>query len=684
MFVLPFDELARLERFVPHEDIVAKLVEWKPGLGDVLFVSHTWLGNSHPDPLGVKLGVIQRLVERMRQKKHSVEGHAFAQAWFGPKKVRVAAAAMRSCQYLWFDFLSVPQRDAAAQGKAIESIFSYVHDAALFVVVAGPWKNEESGQWRDCRQWMRRGWCRLEMLANALSPAAKQVLLAESATWITSHGPSGLFGQQWFTSPVGTADFSAEADRSALGPVVLAMLQNRKALALAQGDLLTYRFIHAVSAKTLAGTGTSVPAEASLDEWMAAMRFTSGSPRDEGRSTGWTPLMFAVMSGRVELCEWLLDAGCTDVHSFMRNSYPQYALRKGTPLLHAACMVHDSPDIVRLLIRRGANPFKRMLAFPYKPAAHQAAGFGHVGNIDALAEHSPELLQQRDWFGFTFAMAVAFAHGMDDTAAHVLRTHRPMVERAMREEGMSLLALVLEAVGNLDTLRALLHAGCDPNRDTVKPATFSALNALTRAMQLYEAFGGRNHIAVESAYIWGAPALHVAACNGHLGAIEMLIEHGADPQLVPSNMPVRHTALHLAAWKGHNTCCQRLLEAGANPAAKDRRGRTPADWAERAEQSELAQMLRMLEAGDILHVTEGAAQVVADPNDMVAGVEVMRQRIQGDSAPVICHDDSDWAAFGRQGGDMRQGVLRQGDSAPVICHDDSDWAAFGRQGGDMT
>ena len=40
--------------------------------------------------------------------------------------------------------------------------------------------------------------------------------------------------------------------------------------------------------------------------------------------------------------------------------------------------------------------------------------------------------------------------------------------------------------------------------------------------------------------------------------------------------------------------------------------------------------------GDVLHVTEGAAQVEADPKDMVAGVEVMRQRIQGDSVPVMC------------------------------------------------
>ena len=281
----------------------------------------------------------------------------------------------------------------------------------------------------------------------------------------------------------------------------------------------------------------------------------------------------------------------------------------------------------------------------------------------------------------TVAPQVAFAHGMDDTAEHVLSAHRPMVEREVLEEGMSLCELAVEEVGNLDTLRALLHAGCDPNRNTAKPTMFSALVLLENVGQLYEVFGGRNQAAIESAYTWGGPALHTAACRGHLGAIDMLIEHGAEVAAVPSNMHVRHTALHLAAWKGHTTCCQRLLEAGANPAAKDRRGRTPADWAERAEQPELAQMLRGLEAGDILHVTEGAAQVVADPKDMVAGVEVMRQRTQGDSAPVICHDDSDWAAFGRQGGDMRQGVLEQGDSAPVTCHDDSDWAAFGRQGG---
>ena len=623
MFVLPFDDLLALESFAPHEEMRPQLVEWKAGMGDVLFVSHTWLGSSHPDPHGLKLHLVQHLVKRMRQKRRHVEGHFVAQAWYGSKRVRVTASAMHRCKYLWFDYLSVPQRDPDAQAKAIQSIFSYVNDAALFVVVAGPWKNLETDQWRDCRQWMRRGWCRLEMLANALSPRVKQVVLAESAASITSHGPSGLFGQQWFTSPVGLADFSVERDRETLGRVVLAMLESRKALALAQDDLLTYRFIHALSAKTLAGTGTSVPSEASLDEWMAGMRFKSVA---DGKATGWTPLMFAVVSGRVELCEWLLDAGANP-RSIMRQGYAQYALRKGTPVLHAACLIHDSPEIVRLLIRRGADPFKRMPSFPYKPASHQAAGFGHVGNIDALAEHSPKLLEQKDYFGFTFAMAVAYAHDIADSAKHVLSEHRAVVAKEVQESGCALCGLAVEEVGGLDTLRALLEAGCDPNRNEAHEPAFSAFNLMNKALSTYEALGGSSHTMLEASYTWSSPALHVASIRGNLGAIELLLEHGAEVNLASNTTYSRQTALHLAAWQGHATCCQKLLEHGADPRARDRRGWTPAKWAERAGQPDVAKMLRDSEAlGEhVLYVTggEGGASVEYDPVEPAAGAEVM-------------------------------------------------------------
>ena len=261
-------------------------------------------------------------------------------------------------------------------------------------------------------------------------------------------------------------------------------------------------------------------------------------------------------------------------------------------LFHAACLIHDSPDIVSLLLRRGANPFKRMPGFPHKPAAHQAAGFGHVGVIDALYAHSPKLLQQKDWFGFTFTMACAFAHDMKDTAAHVLSTAslREVAEQEVSEIGMSLTALVMEEVGNLDTLKALLEAGANPDRDEKRESPFSALALMMSAMQVYDRFGGKNQMTLEAAYIWGSPALHTAACRGHLGAIDMLIEHRAD---VNRRSPAY--SKHTAAPSGVEGTLDLLLAAARGGRIAGPAGRTP-NWAERTEQQELAKMLRENEA----------------------------------------------------------------------------------------
>ena len=130
----------------------------------------------------------------------------------------------------------------------------------------------------DYRTWMRRGWCRLELLANAMSPTQKNVILAESSTQLVSHGPKGIFGQSWFSSSVGKGEFTVPLDRGALGPVINGMLNSRKEQALAKGDMTLYRFIHASTVSTLAD-GTSVVVEETLDEWMEAMKFKKGGQR---------------------------------------------------------------------------------------------------------------------------------------------------------------------------------------------------------------------------------------------------------------------------------------------------------------------------------------------------------------------------------------------------------------------
>ena len=394
MYVLPIAEVLALTKIRTHEELFDKLVPWSPGMGDCVFISQTWLGKTHPDPAGSKLQLLQQVLRKMSEGKFAARAHWLADAWFGAGKCKVSAKSMARVEYVWFDLWSVPQADPEQQKKAIKSIFSYVHDAAQFVVLAGAWEHED-GRLMDFRAWMRRGWCRLEMLANAMSPTQKNVILAESATQVISHGPKGLFGQSWFSASVGNGEFTVPLDRGALGPVIKGMLSSRKMQALAQGDVVRYRFIHASTVSTLAGTGTSVVVEETLDEWMEAMKFKKGAVND--RHAGLTPLIYAVAAGRADLCEELIRRGAK-VQGKVTKGYPQYGLRKHMTPIHVASLLHDNPDVVRALLRFGANPFKQLpLSEARKPCLHHAVQFGHVGNVDAFAEHSTKLFDQTDW-----------------------------------------------------------------------------------------------------------------------------------------------------------------------------------------------------------------------------------------------------------------------------------------------
>jgi hypothetical protein len=92
----------------------------------------------------------------------------------------------------------------------------------------GPWVHE-NGSVRDVRAWATRGWCRVEQLANALAPCPKPIIVAQSPHCIELHTPTGLHGRNFLLNPVGTAAFTVESDRTALGPVIAALVNTRKA-----------------------------------------------------------------------------------------------------------------------------------------------------------------------------------------------------------------------------------------------------------------------------------------------------------------------------------------------------------------------------------------------------------------------------------------------------------------------
>ena len=70
--------------------------------------------------------------------------------------------------------------------------------------------------------------------------------------------------------------------------------------------------------------------------------------------------------------------------------------------------------------------------------------------------------------------------------------------------------------------------------------------------------------------------LHSAAAGSHAGIVKLLLEHGADPNAAQDG---GFTPLHSAAQNDDRESVEALLEAGADPALKTDDGKSPADLA---------------------------------------------------------------------------------------------------------
>jgi len=86
----------------------------------------------------------------------------------------------------------------------------------------------------------------------------------------------------------------------------------------------------------------------------------------------------------------------------------------------------------------------------------------------------------------------------------------------------------------------------------------------------------------------------VYACmHGHIDAAQLLLEKGADINVVPGGFDYAGTGLHYAALNGHRSTVEFLLEHGADRQVKDTKvGSTAAGWAEYGGHPDLLDLLR--------------------------------------------------------------------------------------------
>jgi hypothetical protein len=87
----------------------------------------------------------------------------------------------------------------------------------------------------------------------------------------------------------------------------------------------------------------------------------------------------------------------------------------------------------------------------------------------------------------------------------------------------------------------------------------------------------------------GSPPILVAAGNGHVEVVALLLKNGANPNATEKNLQT--TPLHWACYKGHLKIVEILIQAGASINAPDKTGRSPYDMASDGEQTAIMQFL---------------------------------------------------------------------------------------------
>jgi ankyrin repeat protein len=259
-------------------------------------------------------------------------------------------------------------------------------------------------------------------------------------------------------------------------------------------------------------------------------------------TSGWTLLHEVAVKGKLEIVRLLLDYG----------AYPNAENDEGETPLHLVLRSRQYDrsqerrvSIVRQLLVSGVDVNARQK--DGWTSLHWAAFTGRVEVAQVLFDHGANAKLETEG-GETALHTVS--RGEFDSQEQGVSTARLLLERGVdvnAREKYGRTSLHYAAFeGRVEVAQVLLDHGANANLETNVGET--ALHLVSRGEYNFEEHG--------------------------VGIARMLLEHGVD---VHARNKFYATALHLAAFRGRPEIVQLLLDHGANPNAENEKGRTPLD-----------------------------------------------------------------------------------------------------------
>ncbi len=268
-----------------------------------------------------------------------------------------------------------------------------------------------------------------------------------------------------------------------------------------------------------------------------------------------TPLSFAVRENRVDVAAYLLDLGAARVglgdplelarergytemvtllesrlaslHDASARGEPVAEAIRARDLARVRQLLDDTPALLHAGDGRSSQPL------------HWAAMTRQLGLIDELLARGADIDAERLDGARPIHLGNGdyFYRGWRDVPSDVTTSPREVYEHLVAR-GAEVDGGMAAATGNIARMRELLAR--DPS--------------LAHRASRYN-----------SGYIGSGTPLQNAAGGGHLDMVELLLAHGADPNVPEEGIAPDGKALYSAVYRGHYDIAKRLLERGAYP-----------------------------------------------------------------------------------------------------------------------